>query len=64
MQLDDTSKKNADLYLCFSHPDYGIAQIPTSVWEMVQKYEGWTWKVSKASHDRGDEHLEGFGKNT
>lgn len=47
-------------YLCFSHPDVGVAQIPVALWKIFQQNEASVWKGSTNRNDRGKEHLEGF----
>jgi SAM-dependent methyltransferase len=60
---DDTSKGASKCaYLCFSHEVTGVAQIPLSLWKIVQKNEFDVWKGSYGSSDRGGEHIEGFGQ--
>jgi len=49
-------------YLCFSSEVTGVAQIPLSLWKIVQKNEFDAWKGSYGSNDRGGEHNEGFGQ--
>jgi hypothetical protein len=49
-------------YLCFSHELTGVAQIPLSLWKIVQQNEFNEWKKKYlGTDDRGKEHIEGFG---
>lgn len=50
-------------YLCFSHPDIGVAQIPIVLWKLFQQNEAEVWHdmlFGNSSSDRGKEHLQGF----
>jgi hypothetical protein len=51
-------------YLCFSHEETGVAQIPFSLWKVFQNNEFVLWKKSVLSDDRSSEHLQGFSNYT
>lgn len=55
-----SANDDPDFYLCFSHPVYGVPQIPISLWKLVQNNEANIWKASNDKQDRGVEHLDGF----
>jgi hypothetical protein len=52
-------------YLCYSHPDYGVAVVPTSLWKEAQAAESSLWRDistgDEITNDRAWEHIEGFG---
>ena len=49
--------------LCYSHPLYGVAVVPTSIWKAAQQAEGknWVWhgKLGWVG-DRYKDHFQGF----
>eukprot|EP01041_Mallomonas_annulata_P003088 gene3088-6060_t len=55
-------------YLCYSHPNYGTAVVPLSLWKAAQLAEGNLWKQvsqwaqSSDSNDRAEEHWISFHK--
>lgn len=57
-------KQQACAYLCYSHPSYGAAVVPTSLWSTAQSAEAALWKslggTGSPSHDRAPEHWRGF----
>jgi hypothetical protein len=54
-------------YLCFSHPSYGTAVVPKSLWHSAQTAEGNLWQevgkytLTTDSNDRAVEHWKAFG---
>ena len=49
-------------YLCFSHPFYGVAQIPLLVWQQTLNNEVEAWKYAEGVDDRGIEHKINFNR--
>mmetsp|Transcript_32140 Transcript_32140/g.46332 ORF Transcript_32140/g.46332 Transcript_32140/m.46332 type:complete len:494 (-) Transcript_32140:2389-3870(-) len=51
-------------YLCYSHPTYGVATVPTSLWRAAQTAEGDLWRSvgqsSSEANDRAEEHWVAF----
>lgn len=47
-------------YLCYSHPEHGVALIPTYIWHAAQVEESIIWQGNSGHNDRAGEHLEGF----
>ena len=47
-------------YLCFSHPSYGVAQVPLIYWKRMLKNEVEAWKFAEGVDDRGTEHQRNF----
>lgn len=56
--------QRACAYLCFSHPSYGAAVVPESLWKTAQQKEAELWKSlgggGNPKHDRAVEHWRGF----
>ena len=57
-------KQPACAYLCYSHPSYGAAAVPESLWRTAQRAEaalGRSWGgAGSPTHDRAEEHWRGF----
>jgi hypothetical protein len=57
-------------YLCYSHPTYGTAVVPKSLWLAAQRAEGnlWAqegqWKQTSDANDRAQEHWKAFDQFT
>jgi hypothetical protein len=57
-------------YLCYSHPSYGTAVVPKSLWHSAQTAEGNLWQevgkytLTTDSNDRAVEHWKAFGMFT
>mmetsp|Transcript_52930 Transcript_52930/g.96898 ORF Transcript_52930/g.96898 Transcript_52930/m.96898 type:complete len:313 (-) Transcript_52930:71-1009(-) len=52
-------------YLCYSHPSYGTATVPNTIWKSAQFQEhAWAQQSSAngVSDDRSFEHFEGFAQ--
>eukprot|EP00005_Dracoamoeba_jomungandri_P002275 CAMPEP_0174260976 /NCGR_PEP_ID=MMETSP0439-20130205/11136_1 /TAXON_ID=0 /ORGANISM="Stereomyxa ramosa, Strain Chinc5" /LENGTH=327 /DNA_ID=CAMNT_0015345369 /DNA_START=352 /DNA_END=1337 /DNA_ORIENTATION=- len=47
-------------HLCFSHPSYGVAAVPLSLWKRAQIAESNYWKNDHSGSDRGFEHVGAF----
>jgi len=51
-------------YLCYSHPHYGTAVVPKSLWKTAQKLENDLWRelggFGSPKDDRAREHWRGF----
>jgi len=57
--------QTACAYLCYSHPTYGTAVVPQSLWKTAQKAEAELWRTlggpGSPKDDRAAEHWRGFG---
>jgi hypothetical protein len=53
-------------YLCYSHPTYGAAVVPTSLWQAAQQAEGNLWaqvgnyQMTSDANDRAQEHWKAY----
>jgi len=47
-------------FLCYAHPEYGVATIPRSIWAEAQRSELKIWNANMGRNDRSSEHFEGF----
>lgn len=54
------SKLSYCAYLCYSHPDYGVAMVPRSIWTEAQRSELHIWNGNAGKNDRSNEHFEGY----
>lgn len=61
----NTGSLLACAYLCYSHPDYGVAMVPKSLWKDAQGVEQELWVsegkyLKNNANDRAEEHFISF----